>query len=114
MKVTIIGYGKMGKEIEKVLLQAGHTVVATIDNEQEWEERLEIFLQSDVAIEFSMPQTVIANLNRCFKHHIPVVSGTTGWQDQRDAKRRTARWCTVPILALAPTCFLPSMRRWRR
>lgn len=84
MKVTIIGYGKMGKEIEKVLLQAGHTVVATIDNEQEWEERLEIFLQSDVAIEFSMPQTVIANLNRCFKHHIPVVSGTTGWQDQRD------------------------------
>ena len=84
MKVTIIGYGKMGKEIEKVLLQAGHTVVATIDNEQEWEERLNAFLQSDVAIEFSMPQTVIANLKRCFEHHIPVVSGTTGWQDQRE------------------------------
>ena len=84
MKVTIIGYGKMGKEIEKILLQAGHEVLATIDNDQEWKERLDAFLQSDVAIEFSMPQTVIDNLNRCFEHHIPVVSGTTGWQDRRE------------------------------
>ncbi len=85
MKVTIIGYGKMGKEIEKILLRAGHEVLATIDNDQEWTERMDKFLQSDVAIEFSTPQTVIGNLNRCFEHHIPVVSGTTGWQDQREA-----------------------------
>lgn len=85
MKVTIIGYGKMGKEIEKILLRAGHEVLATIDNDQEWAERMDKFLQSDVAIEFSTPQTVIGNLNRCFEHHIPVVSGTTGWQDQREA-----------------------------
>lgn len=85
MKVTIIGYGKMGKEIEKILLRAGHEVLATIDNDQEWTERMDKFLQSNVAIEFSTPQTVIGNLNRCFEHHIPVVSGTTGWQDQREA-----------------------------
>lgn len=85
MKVTIIGYGKMGKEIEKILLRAGHEVLATIDNDQEWTERQDAFLRSDVAIEFSTPQTVIGNLNRCFEHHIPVVSGTTGWQDQREA-----------------------------
>lgn len=85
MKVTIIGYGKMGKEIEKILLRAGHEVLATIDNDQEWTERMDKFLRSDVAIEFSTPQTVIGNLNRCFEHHIPVVSGTTGWQDQREA-----------------------------
>ncbi len=85
MKVTIIGYGKMGKEIEKILLRAGHEVLATIDNDQEWAERMDKFLQSDVAIEFSTPQTVIGNLNRCFEHHIPVVSGTTGCQDQREA-----------------------------
>lgn len=85
MKVTIIGYGKMGKEIEKILLRAGHEVLATIDNDQEWTERQDAFLRSDVAIEFSTPQMVIGNLNRCFEHHIPVVSGTTGWQDQREA-----------------------------
>ncbi|MBQ9435917.1 MAG: 4-hydroxy-tetrahydrodipicolinate reductase [Bacteroidales bacterium] len=85
MKVTIIGYGKMGKEIEKILLRAGHEVLATIDNDHEWTERMDKFLQSNVAIEFSTPQTVIGNLNRCFEHHIPVVSGTTGWQDQREA-----------------------------
>lgn len=84
MKVSLIGYGRMGKLIEQILLQEGHEVITTIDNEEEWKERLPLFKQSDVAIEFSMPQTVIANIKRCIEYRIPVVVGTTGWQDQRE------------------------------
>ena len=79
IKVAILGYGKMGKEIEKVVLREGMTIVARIDNEEDWETQREAFLSSDVAIEFSTPGTVVKNLTRCFEANIPVVCGTTGW-----------------------------------
>ncbi|MBP5556675.1 MAG: 4-hydroxy-tetrahydrodipicolinate reductase [Bacteroidales bacterium] len=79
MKVAILGYGKMGKEIEKVVLREGMNIVARIDNEEDWETQREAFLSSDVAIEFSTPGTVVKNLTRCFEANIPVVCGTTGW-----------------------------------
>ncbi len=81
MKIAIIGYGKMGHEVEKAALAKGHTVVVTIDNPQEWEERLNLLKQADVAIEFSQPDQVVDNINRCFDLHIPIVVGTTAWQD---------------------------------
>ena len=79
IKVAILGYGKMGKEIEKVAIREGMKIVARIDNEEEWETQHEAFLTSDVAIEFSTPGTVVKNLTRCFEANIPVVCGTTGW-----------------------------------
>lgn len=79
IKVAILGYGKMGKEIEKVAIREGMNIVARIDNEEEWETQREAFLTSDVAIEFSTPGTVVKNLTRCFEANIPVVCGTTGW-----------------------------------
>lgn len=79
MKIAIIGYGKMGKEIEKILLEEGIEVSATIDNDDDWKNKYEQFKQSDAAIEFSTPGTVLENLNRCFDANIPVVCGTTGW-----------------------------------
>ena len=79
IKVAILGYGKMGKEIEKVVLREGMNIVARIDNEEDWETQREAFLSSDVAIEFSTPGTVVKNLTRCFEANIPVVCGTTGW-----------------------------------
>ena len=79
IKVAILGYGKMGKEIEKVVLREGMNIVACIDNEEDWENQREAFLSSDVAIEFSTPGTVVKNLTRCFEANIPVVCGTTGW-----------------------------------
>jgi len=81
MKIAIIGYGKMGHEVEKAALAKGHTVVVTIDNPQEWEERLNLLKQADVVIEFSQPDQVVDNINRCFDLHIPIVVGTTAWQD---------------------------------
>lgn len=79
IKVAILGYGKMGKEIEKVVLREGMNIVARIDNEEDWENQRKAFLSSDVAIEFSTPGTVVKNLSRCFEANIPVVCGTTGW-----------------------------------
>ena len=78
-RIAIIGYGRMGKEIEMLLLSEGHTISVIIDNENEWKEKREQFINSDVAIEFSTPETAVENIKRCFQCHIPVVSGTTGW-----------------------------------
>ena len=79
MKATLIGYGQMGREIEKLLPTVGLELAATIDNEEEWSAQAEAFRTSDVAIEFSTPDTVIGNLRRCFDAGVPVVCGTTGW-----------------------------------
>ena len=81
MKIAIIGYGKMGHEVEKAALARHHEIVVTIDNAQEWEERLSLLKQADVAIEFSQPDQVISNINRCFDLHLPIVVGTTAWQE---------------------------------
>ena len=81
MKIAIIGYGKMGHEVEKAALVRQHEIVVTIDNPKEWEERIEKLKQADVAIDFSQPDQVVGNIHRCFDLHIPIVVGTTAWQD---------------------------------
>ena len=72
----------MGHEVEKAATAQGHTIVVTIDNEQEWNERLDLLKQADVAIEFSQPDQAFANINRCFDLHLPIVVGTTAWYDR--------------------------------
>ena len=78
MKVAIIGYGKMGKAIERILLDRGHEVVARFGSKGIDRELLQ---PADVAIEFSIPETAVENLNTCFDLSVPVVCGTTGWLD---------------------------------
>jgi len=80
MKILLIGYGKMGKIIEAIALERGHTIVGKVDNQDE----LSKFSGTpDVAIEFSQPDAVIDNLKYCFEKKIPVVCGTTGWLEKR-------------------------------
>ena len=81
MKIALIGYGKMGHEVEKAALARQHEIVVTIDNAQEWQERMALLKHADVAIEFSQPDQVVSNINRCFDLHLPIVVGTTAWQD---------------------------------
>lgn len=83
-KFAILGYGKMGREVEKIILAGGDVIVAKIDNEDDWEQQWQHFLTADVAIEFSMPSVAIGNFKKCFDNHIPLVAGTTGWYDQLD------------------------------
>lgn len=82
MKIALLGYGKMGHEVEKIATEHGHTIGLTIDNENDWNEKRGQLPGCDVAIEFSMPAIVIGNIYRCFEAKIPVVVGTTGWHDQ--------------------------------
>ena len=79
MKAAIIGYGKMGREIEKILLERGHEVVLVIDAENAAELDASHLAGADVALEFTTPATAYDNIRRCIECRVPVVSGTTGW-----------------------------------
>jgi len=83
-KFAILGYGKMGKEVEKILVAQQQEIVATIDNEEDWKQQWDKFLTADVAIEFSMPSVAVENFKKCFDNHIPLVAGTTGWYDRTE------------------------------
>jgi len=82
MNIALIGYGKMGHEIEAIAKERNHRVVLTIDKENPQDLTREKLSQADVAIEFTSPHTAFANVTTCFKAGIPVVSGSTGWMDQ--------------------------------
>ncbi|MFL1684006.1 MULTISPECIES: 4-hydroxy-tetrahydrodipicolinate reductase [Bacteroidales] len=79
MKLALIGYGKMGRTIEKIALSRGHKIVSIIDVDNQNDFTSEAFKSADVAIEFTMPTVAIQNYRKAFEAHVPVVSGTTGW-----------------------------------
>lgn len=74
----------MGHEVEQAARAKGHTIVVTIDNDQEWLEREDRLSQAEVAIEFSQPDQAVRNIHRCFDRHLPIVVGTTAWYGQLD------------------------------
>jgi len=80
MKIALLGYGKMGKVIEKIALERQHQIVlhktanTTFDG----------LSNADVAIDFSVPSAAVENITMCLETGIPVVSGTTGWLQDYD------------------------------
>lgn len=80
MKIALLGYGRMGKAIEKKALEKGHEVTYKTN------EKIDVdkVLEADVAIDFSVPKAAFQNISICLKNNVPVVSGTTGWLDQYD------------------------------
>ena len=82
MKAAIIGYGKMGREIEKILIERGHDVTLVIDTDNAADLNAANLAGVDVALEFTMPSTAYANIRTCIENATPVVSGTTGWTDR--------------------------------
>ena len=83
MKIALIGYGKMGKEIEKIAVSRGHEVTLIIDITNPDDLTAENLRKCDVAIEFTIPASAVKNYFTCFEAGIPVVSGTTGWLDKK-------------------------------
>ena len=79
MKIALFGYGKMGKEIEKIALERGHEIVLKIKENQEYDVS-----KADIGIDFSVPNAALNNIVSCFKNNVPVISGTTGWLDDLD------------------------------
>lgn len=82
MNIALLGYGKMGKEIESIALQRGHSIVLKVDENNATSFTIDDLKKADVAIEFSTPHTVISNIKKCFDASLPVVVGTTGWYDE--------------------------------
>ncbi len=83
MNIALIGYGKMGKAIEEIALQKGHNIVLKIDDQNLDKFTKGNLQKADVAIEFTTPQSAVANVLLCFDSGLPVVCGTTGWLEQK-------------------------------
>jgi len=81
MKIALIGYGKMGKTIERIALSRGHEIVLAIGHENIDAFTTEAIQQADVAIEFTQPEAALQNVSKCLKAGVPVVCGTTGWNE---------------------------------
>jgi 4-hydroxy-tetrahydrodipicolinate reductase len=80
MKIALIGYGKMGKAIEKLALAKGHQITAIVDSQNSIENTN--FDDVDVAIEFTRPELAVKHMNFCLEIGLPIVVGTTAWQNE--------------------------------
>ena len=88
MNIALIGYGKMGREIEAQALSRNHKIILKVDVENASSFSNEELAKADVAIEFSTPHTAYDNILKCFQADVPVVVGTTGWLDKlEDVKK---------------------------
>lgn len=79
MKLSIIGYGKMGKMIERIARERGHEIVSIIDVDNRDDIDSDAFRSADCAIEFSIPNSALQNVRDAMAQGVPVVCGTTGW-----------------------------------
>ena len=89
MKIALIGYGKMGKTIEKIAIERGHEIVSIIDIDNRDDFDSEAFRSADVAIEFTAPTVAYDNCKRAMAAGVKVVSGSTGWYQQNEAEMRS-------------------------
>lgn len=79
MKIALLGYGKMGKEIETIALKRGHDIIIKTKDTSK-----DSITDADVAIDFSIPTAALNNITDCLENNIPVISGTTGWLKDYD------------------------------
>lgn len=88
MKIALIGYGKMGKTIERIAIERGHEIVSIIDIDNRDDMKGEAFASADVAIEFTAPAVAYDNCIKAMEAGVKVVSGSTGWFHQHEAEMR--------------------------
>lgn len=91
MNILLVGYGKMGKAIEQIALDRGHSIAGKIDVNNRAEMEVLSTEAVDVAIEFSAPEAAYANIKACLEKGWPVVSGTTGWLDYKAEVEKLTR-----------------------
>lgn len=88
MKLALIGYGKMGKAIEEIALQRGHTITLRIDQPNLHEFTKENLSRVDVAIEFTGPHSAYANVKALLGWDVPLVCGSTGWTEHLEEMKQ--------------------------
>src|SRR5262245_53376904 len=84
MNIALIGYGKMGKAIEEIAVQRGHTIILKIDIDNADQFTKENLSKADVAIEFTGPHSAFDNLKKLMQFGTPTVCGSTGWLEKID------------------------------
>ncbi len=89
----------MGRAIEALALQQGHTIALRVDNKAELDAAAAELAAADVAVEFTMPAAAVGNLMACFEAGVPVVCGTTGWYDRYEAVADACRKANGALLA---------------
>ena len=82
MNIALIGYGRMGHEIEAIAVKRGHNIKLIIDQDNKSDLNRSNLNGIDVAIEFSLPSAAFDNISKCLSEKVPVVSGTTGWLEK--------------------------------
>lgn len=82
MRIALLGYGKMGKMIERIAIERGHEIVLIVEEDNRTKVTHEQLKKAEVAIEFTMPAVAVENYKWCFDNGIPVISGTTGWLEK--------------------------------
>lgn len=98
LQIVLMGYGKMGKEIETIALERGHTISLKINSSNSESITKEELKKYDVVIEFSRPASVLANINKCLDAGIPVIVGTTGWYDDLNSVKEKCNQSNGTIL----------------
>lgn len=88
MKIALLGYGKMGREIEKVAIERQHQIVLRIDIDNQHELTNQNLQKADVIVDFSTPSSAFGNILKCFEAGVPVVCGTTGWLDKTEEVKK--------------------------
>jgi 4-hydroxy-tetrahydrodipicolinate reductase len=110
MKIALLGYGKMGQEIEKLALKRGHEISLVIDNLDEWDTYGHLLPEADIAFDFSTPVSATENIYNCFDANVPMVVGTTGWLDdlekvREDCLRRNQSMFYSPNFSIGVNLF---------
>jgi len=88
MNIALIGYGKMGKEIEQIAISRGHKIILKVDINNAATYTEKDLQTADVAIEFSTPESAVNNIYKCFNSGVPIVVGTTGWLDKLEEVKK--------------------------
>src|ERR1700730_6782127 len=88
MNIALIGYGKMGKAIEEIAIQRGHQLILKIDIDNLDELNGANLSKADLAIEFTGPHSACDNVMKCLQSGVPIVCGTTGWQEKQEEARQ--------------------------
>jgi 4-hydroxy-tetrahydrodipicolinate reductase len=88
MKIALVGYGKMGHMIEEIAMSRGHEIVLKITSQNTNDLTKANLQKADVAIEFTSPSAAFENVKKCLEAHVPVVTGSTGWNEKlREAEK---------------------------
>lgn len=91
MKIALLGYGKMGKELEQIALERNHRIVLRVDVDTASSLKDSDLQSADVALEFTTPASAFENIMRCIQAGVPVVSGTTGWTERLDEIKKSCK-----------------------